>query len=200
MHAQPEGRRLARRAGALIAVAALVAPAVAQASFLSGETLDTAANVLAWFVLIVMPFAAIGAFLYVHVLPEVIAEKRQHPHKDSIKVLCILSLFFGGLLWPFAWLWAYTRPVAYRAIYGTEKHHDYYVEMGEKFREGKLSEGEIEHLNAELAAMTDRGVLPPELRKLAAEVAERVATIVAPPSSPSREHSREVAAADGGSH
>jgi hypothetical protein len=200
MRAQFDEWRSVRRAAALIGLAALAAPTAAEASFLSGEALDTAANVLAWFVLIVMPFAAIGAFLYVHVLPEVIAEKRQHPQKDSIKVLCILSLFFGGMLWPFAWLWAYTRPVAYRAIYGTEKHHDYYVEMGEKFREGKLSDAEIEHLNAELAAMTERGVLPPDLRKLAAEVAERVATILAPPPPGSRERSREVATADGGSH
>jgi hypothetical protein len=199
MRAQFEDWRLVRRAVVWIGLAGLAAPTAAEASFLSGDTLDTAANVLAWFVLIVMPLVAIGAFLYVHVLPEVIAERRQHPHKDSIKVLCILSLFFGGMLWPFAWLWAYTRPIGYRAIYGTEKHHDYYVEMGEKFREGKLSEAEIEHLNAELASMTERGVLPPDLRKLTAEVAERVATILAPPPAASREPSREVATADGGS-
>jgi hypothetical protein len=112
--------QMTRRIG--LAAAALLAPAAAHASFLSGEALDTAANILSWVILIAMPILAIGAFLYVHVLPELIAERRQHPHKDSIKVLCILSLFFGGLLWPFAWLWAYTRPIGYRAIYGTEKH------------------------------------------------------------------------------
>jgi len=154
---------------------ALFAPVAAHASFLSGDALDAFANGLAWFVLIVMPLAAIGLFLYVHVLPEVIAEKRQHPHKDSIKVLCILSLFFGGLLWPFAWLWAYTRPIGYRAIYGTEKHHDYYIEMGEKLRAGTLSAAEIEHLDAEMTAMTDRGVLPPDLRAVAAEAKARAA-------------------------
>jgi CBS domain containing-hemolysin-like protein len=175
-----------RRGGRAIALLALVAPAMAHASFLSGDALDTFANVLSWFVLIVMPLVAIGAFLYVHVLPEVIAEKRQHPHKDSIKVLCILSLFFGGLLWPFAWLWAYTRPVGYRAIYGTEKHHDYYVEMGEKFRAGALSDAEVEQLNAELSAMTARGVLPPDLRKLTSEVAERAARLMAPAAPAAR--------------
>jgi len=166
-----------KRAAHRVLALALCAPLAAHASFLSGEALDTAANILSWFVLIAMPFVAIGAFLYVHVLPEVIAEKRQHPHKDSIKVLCILSLFFGGLLWPFAWLWAYTRPIGYRAIYGTEKHHDYYVEMGEKMREGKLTAAEIEHLDAEMTAMTDRGVLPPDLRTIAAEAKTRAASI-----------------------
>ena len=28
-----------------------------------------------------------------------------------IRTLCLLSLVFGGLLWPIAWLWAYTKPV-----------------------------------------------------------------------------------------
>ena len=33
----------------------------------------------------------------------------------------MLSLAFGGLLWPLAWLWAYTKPVLYRMAYGTDK-------------------------------------------------------------------------------
>lgn len=155
----------------LLVAAVLIAPSLAQASMFKGEALDTAANALAWFVLIVMPFAAIGIFLYIHVLPEVIAEKRQHPHKDSIKVLCILSLFFGGLLWPFAWLWAYTRPVGYRMIYGTEKHEDYYVEEAERARSGALTAAEIEHLREELDGMAERGVLSPKLKAARSELA-----------------------------
>ena len=176
-------------------LAILLAPAAAHASFLSGDALDTMANVLSWVVLVFVPIAAIGAFLYVHVLPEVIAERRQHPHKDSIKVLCILSLFFGGLLWPFAWLWAYTRPIGYRAIYGTEKHHDYYIEMGEKLREGKLSEAEIEHLHMDVTAMSARGVLPPEQRKLQADLDARAA---GPAVAPAPDRPREAAIVEGG--
>ena len=180
---------------ALLVAAMLLAPAAAHASFLSGDALDTMANVLSWFVLIVMPIAAIGAFLYVHVLPELIAERRQHPHKDSIKVLCILSLFFGGLLWPIAWLWAFTRPIGYRAIYGTEKHHDYYVEMAEKLRAGHLSEAEIEHLHLELSVMSARGVLPLDLRKLQAELDARAQVTAA---APAPERARETAGVEGG--
>ena len=113
------------------------------------------------------------------VLPEVIAERNHHPHKQSIKVLCILSLFFGGLLWPFAWLWAYTKPIGYRAIYGTEKHEDYYVEMGEKARSGKLDSDELAHLRAELAEMASKGALRPELKRLAADLD---AVAAAPPA------------------
>jgi CBS domain containing-hemolysin-like protein len=162
-----EARQVTRGA---LALAALLGPSAAHASFLSGEALDTAANALSWFILFAVPIVAVGAFFYVHVLPELIAERRQHPHKDSIKVLCILSLFFGGLLWPFAWLWAYTKPIGYRAIYGTERHEDYYLEMGEKARSGKLDPAEVDHLREELAMMASKVTLSPALKQLAAEL------------------------------
>jgi len=160
----------ARAARTLGAVALAAAPALAHASFLSGDALDAMANALSWIVLILVPLAAIALFWYVHILPEKIAEQRHHPQKDSIKVLCILSLFFGGLLWPFAWLWAYTKPVAYRAIYGTERHEDYYLEMGEKLAAGKLDAGEIEHLRHELENMEAKGALTPPLQRILAQV------------------------------
>jgi hypothetical protein len=33
----------------------------------------------------------------------------------------LLSLAFGGLLWPMAWLWAYTKPVLHKMAYGTDR-------------------------------------------------------------------------------
>ena len=88
--------------------AALLAPGPAAASFLSGEALDTAANVLAWVVLVLVPVVAIGLFWMVHVLPEKIAHKNHHPQRKAIQTLCLLSLVFGGMLWPLAWLWSFT--------------------------------------------------------------------------------------------
>jgi len=83
-------------------------------------------------------------------------------------LLCILSLFFGGLLWPFAVAVGRTPSrSAYRAIYGTEKHEDYYIEMGEKARAGALPGDELAHLRAELAEMESKGALRPELKRLA---------------------------------
>jgi CBS domain containing-hemolysin-like protein len=81
---------------------------------------DTLADILTWVVLIVAPVVLIGLFLILHILPEKIAERRKHPQLQAIKTLCILSLFFGGLLWPLAWLWAFTKPVMYKMAYGTE--------------------------------------------------------------------------------
>lgn len=85
-----------------------------------GETLDKAANVLAWVVLIIVPVVGIVAFWLVHILPEKIAEKKKHPQAKAIQTLCLLSLVFGGMLWPLAWLWAYTKPVLYKMAYGTD--------------------------------------------------------------------------------
>jgi hypothetical protein len=142
-----------------------------QAAFLAGEALDTAADVLAIVVLILVPVVGIVLFWMVHVLPEKIAHKRHHPQRDAIQTLCLLSLVFGGLLWPIAWLWAYTKPVAYRVAYGTDKHEDYYDEMAEKHRAGELLREEIVHLREDLEAMEASGALPPKLRALKDELA-----------------------------
>lgn len=167
MESQMNRPRLCRKAAL---IAALLAAADAHAAFLSGELLDTAADWIAIFVLIVVPIAAIVVFWLVHILPEKIAENRHHPQKDAIKTLCLLSLVFGGMLWPIAWLWAYSRPVMFKAAYGTEKHEDYFEEMGHKARAGGLLREEIVHLREELDAIAARGMLPPVLKNLRAEL------------------------------
>jgi hypothetical protein len=184
--------RLRKGFPAILATVAALAPAAAGASFMSGETLDTAAMVLAWVVIIVAPVIAIGLFLVVHVLPEKIAEWNHHPQQGAIKTLCLLSLVFGGMLWPFAWLWAYTRPIGYRAVYGTEKHEHYFEEMGKRAAQGELDQLELDHLRDELDAMAARGPLPKSIRDLPAIVAQ------ARPKAP--EKSQASAQAAGGAH
>ena len=159
----------ALRASAAFAAALAAAPA--GAAFLSGDALDTAADLLALFVIFIVPCVVIVLFWIVHVLPEKIAHNRHHPQRDAIQVLCLLSLVFGGLLWPIAWLWAYTKPVAHRMAYGTDKHEDYYHEMAEKHRGGRLLREEILHLREDLEAMEAKGALPPKLRALKDELA-----------------------------
>ena len=93
----------------------------------------------------------IAVFWMVHILPEKIAHDRHHPQKDAIQTLCILSLFFGGLLWPLAWLWAYSKPVVYKMAYGTDKvYGDERDDVGKDNVE-KL-QLEIDSLKAALAA------------------------------------------------
>jgi CBS domain containing-hemolysin-like protein len=96
-------------------------PLPAHASIFQGEALDKMADILTWVVLIVAPAVGIAVFWLLHILPEKIAEKREHPQAKAIQCLCLLSLVFGGLLWPLAWLWAYSKPVLYQLAYGTDK-------------------------------------------------------------------------------
>ena len=105
---------------------ALFACATADASMFAGETLDKVANGISWVVLVLVPVVGITVFWLVHILPEKVAEQKRHPQAKAIQVLCLLSLVFGGLLWPLAWLWAYSKPVMYKMAYGTDvgdEHH-----------------------------------------------------------------------------
>lgn len=87
---------------------------------LQGEALDTMAEVISWVAIVVAPLVLITVFWLLHIMPEKIAEKRRHPQAKAIQCLCLLSLFFGGLLWPIAWLWAYSKPVLHKLAYGTD--------------------------------------------------------------------------------
>lgn len=143
----------------------------ARAAFLSGEALDTAADIIAIVVLLVVPIGAVVLFWLVHILPEVIAERKHHPQKGAIKTLCLLSLVFGGMLWPFAWIWAYTKPVGYRLAYGTDKHDDYYREMAHEARAGKLARAEIARLKSELDDVAASNKLTAELKAVRDDLA-----------------------------
>ncbi|BDD05621.1 DUF3302 domain-containing protein [Aureibacter tunicatorum] len=76
----------------------------------SGKNVDAVADVLTWVVLFVIPVVGLTVFWKLHIFPEKVAEQRNHPQKDAIQALCILSLFIGGMLWPLALVWAYSKP------------------------------------------------------------------------------------------
>ena len=118
-------RPAARLSSVPLAFALLLGvPHLAEASFLSPEAEDTLAGIIALLVLFVVPVVLIVVFWLVHILPEQIAHKRNHPQFEAIRTLCLLSLVFGGLLWPIAWIWAYSKPVLHKMAYGTDKLHD----------------------------------------------------------------------------
>jgi len=167
------GSSTSLRARWLRDLSALVACTVAlpaHAALFAGETLDKVADYVALFVLVVVPIGVILLFWMVHVLPEKIAEKRHHPQKDAIHTLCLLSLVFGGLLWPLAWLWAYTKPAAYKLAYGTEKHDDYYADFSRRANAGEISAREIALIREEIESAAARGQLTPAQRILRDEL------------------------------
>ena len=133
----------------LIAFAFLALPSHAHASLFHGETLDSIANGISWFVLIIAPIIGITVFWLVHILPEKIAHKKKHPQTKAIQCLCLLSLAFGGLLWPIAWLWAYSKPVLHKLAYGTDVDES----LGHHGEDEKKEESEIERLRARVVEL-----------------------------------------------
>jgi CBS domain containing-hemolysin-like protein len=113
-------RRRRIRACLWLTLAAALHPTSAHGSMFHGETLDSIANGISWVVLVIAPIIGIAVFWLVHILPEKIAHKKMHPQTRAIQCLCLLSLVFGGLLWPIAWLWAYSKPVLHKLAYGTD--------------------------------------------------------------------------------
>jgi hypothetical protein len=173
-----------KTAGMTTLAVSLLSATTAQASFLSGEALDKAADVMALVVIIIVPVIAIAVFWLVHILPEKVAEQRHHPQKDVIKVLCLLSLVFGGLLWPIAWIMAYSKPVLHKLAYGTDKHDDYYKELAESDAPDARELGaDLSRLRSELDALAARGKLPAELQEMHERLVAIEARVVAPRAS-----------------
>ena len=159
--------------GLLVLAWSLALPATADASLLSPELEDKMADFLAIFVLFVVPIGGIVVFWIVHVMPEKIAHKRHHPQFEAIRTLCLLSLVFGGLLWPIAWLWAYTKPTGYKMAYGTDKHSDYYADPTVDEREA------LAELQQRAAFLSKRGPTASDLESMRADLAALESRITA---------------------
>jgi Protein of unknown function (DUF3302) len=152
--------------GGLTTGVLLACPATAHASFLSPEAEDTLATILAIFILFIVPVVLIVLFWLVHILPEKIAHNRHHPQFEAIRTLCLLSLVFGGLLWPIAWIWAYTRPVLHKIAYGTDIHPDALAHAAHGAQAGDVTPDLAERL----ARLEARGIPAPELKTLHADI------------------------------
>ena len=137
------------------------------ASFLSPELEDKLATIIALVVIFLVPVVLIVLFWMVHILPEKIAHKRNHPQFEAIRTLCLLSLVFGGLLWPIAWLWAYSKPVLHKMAYGTDKGEEHGDEAL-----GPVSETKAYPvgLHDRLARLEQRGIAETELTALRADI------------------------------
>jgi CBS domain containing-hemolysin-like protein len=133
----------------LTLLGAMLLPQSAHASLFHGETLDSIANGISWVAIVIAPIIGIAIFWLVHILPEKIAEKKKHPQTKAIQCLCLLSLCFGGLLWPLAWLWAYSKPVLHKLAYGTDVDET----IGHHGEDEKEDKSEVERLRARVVEL-----------------------------------------------
>jgi len=128
---------------------AALLPQSAHASLFHGETLDAVANGISWVAIVIAPIIGIVLFWLVHILPEKIAHKRKHPQTRLVQCLCLMSLVFGGILWPLAWILAYSKPVLHKLAYGTDVDET----LGHLEAEVKHEESEVETLRARIAQL-----------------------------------------------
>jgi hypothetical protein len=133
----------------LVLIGASLAPANVQASLFQGETLDAVANGISWVAIVLAPIIGITIFWLIHILPEKIAHKKKHPQTKLIQCLCLMSLVFGGLLWPLAWILAYSKPVLHKLAYGTDTDESLAHHGGEV----KTEESDVELLRARVAEL-----------------------------------------------
>jgi hypothetical protein len=106
-------------------------------------------------------------------MPEKIAEKRHHPQSKAIQTLCLLSLFFGGLFWPLAWLWAYSKPVLYKMAYGkdVEEHGHGATDKVAVADETPVFADDLRHLRERLDALAHKAPDNEELLATSRQVA-----------------------------
>lgn len=70
----------------------------------------TALDIFALIVLVVLVAAGIAIWAILGMMPGRIARERNHPQADAINVCGWWGVITMGLLLPFAWIWAYTKP------------------------------------------------------------------------------------------
>ncbi len=70
----------------------------------------TGLDIFALIILLVLFLCAIAAFVFLGRWPGDIAEKRGHPQTDAIRVAGWLGVLSLGLIWPIAFIWAFTNP------------------------------------------------------------------------------------------
>ena len=151
------------------------------ASFLSPEAEDSLATGIALFVIFVVPAVLIALFWMVHILPEKIAHNRHHPQFEAIRTVCLLSLVFGGMLWPIAWIWAYTKPVMHKIAYGTDAASHEIDEEGSAWDEGHTpAPAPAPGLHDRLARLEAAGVPPDELKAIRADIEALEARVAGP--------------------
>jgi hypothetical protein len=125
-------------------------------AFASGALEDKIADVVVWLVVILVPIVGVSAFWFLHIWPERVAEQKHHPQAAAIQALCLMSLVFGGLLWPLAMLWAYMKPMEFRLARDDEHPGGPDVVKRTPVAPARADEAEVTSLREQVAALQRR--------------------------------------------
>jgi fatty acid desaturase len=67
-------------------------------------------DIFALVVLVILVIMVVAIWVFLSMMPGKIAKKRQHPQAEAITVCGWLGGLTLGILWPVAFVWAYTKP------------------------------------------------------------------------------------------
>ena len=71
-------------------------------------------KIFALFVWIVIAAFCVWVFVVLARTPGKIAEQRNHPNKDAIRIGGWVTLIMAAAGWPFVMMWAYSNPARFR--------------------------------------------------------------------------------------
>jgi hypothetical protein len=71
-------------------------------------------DAFAFVVFAVLIFVAVFAIVGLGKLPGQLARKWEHPQASAINAMSWVGIATGGLLWPVAFIWAFTNPLGVR--------------------------------------------------------------------------------------
>ncbi len=71
------------------------------------RNLMTILDVFSLLVLTVIVLTVLAVIVFLAILPGKVAVTRNHPQADAVRVAGWVGILAGGILWPFAIVWAY---------------------------------------------------------------------------------------------
>nr|WP_249168116.1 DUF3302 domain-containing protein [Bradyrhizobium elkanii] len=80
-------------------------------------------DAFAFVVFAVLIFIGVIIVVTVGKLPGQLAHKWNHPQADAINAMSWIGIATGGLLWPVAFIWAFTRPFGAKSAKGDLQPH-----------------------------------------------------------------------------
>lgn len=80
----------------------------------------TPIDIFAWFIFLLTIASIVGIFVFLGLWPIMVADSRNHPQRDAIKVASWASLIMGAAFWPLVLVWAYSTRPSVRVMTGEE--------------------------------------------------------------------------------
>jgi hypothetical protein len=88
-------------------------------------------DAFAFFVFAVLIFVSVVIVVNLGKLPGQLAHKWNHPQASAISAMSWIGIATGGLLWPVAFIWAFTTPSGMKSAKNDLQPHDVALAMGD---------------------------------------------------------------------